>query len=707
MPLLGQNNLQPISRVLGGQSKVNFPTDDYIAWGAGGSVIFSKVVSKDSVYFINKIYVLSEVQDIHIENNILFILDDYHGLFIYDISNLKEPLAISHIDVSNYSYDFLYDSNYVFITHGNNGITKIDVSDLYNPVIKEIKNISALKIIKHDDYYYILTDSDSITILNRISLTENGSFIGGTAFPFTSILDIKFYKNSACLLENDWHRAESKIVFWDFTNPVNPIKGKEIDFSTTIAADCINKDTLFVFLNDSLRIFLLNDNLDFISEYQTDFEGNPLEFVTYFEELLIGSFGYYSGLQIASFNKDNGISDGVFINSFTQAYSLVTMDSLLIVGHDLEGGISIVDISDIKSPVEIHRDFSIEGVEALKLYDDKIYAATQTGLKIYSITEKNSLQLESELNYGSFAWAIDVEDTLVAIGGYYNDVHLINVSNINNLKYLTKIDIQNWMVVKDIILHNNKLFIGGDSPGPFIYDVTDPKNPVELWDGGGYYGSHIALLAKNNILLLGESFGINFIDVNNPSDPKLLFKMDINYWPGNLYIEDSLLFVSGYKDELSGIKYFVDVFDISDLENIENIAFIDFGYYPNRVFFDFPYVFLAANDLGVYIFDMGELTNINITESNFTNNTEYILKQNYPNPFNSATKLEFYLPKSQQVIIKIFNVLGEELETITDRYYLSGNHTVIWDASDYASGIYFYQLRTKVFTRTNKMALIR
>ncbi len=83
------------------------------------------------------------------------------------------------------------------------------------------------------------------------------------------------------------------------------------------------------------------------------------------------------------------------------------------------------------------------------------------------------------------------------------------------------------------------------------------------------------------------------------------------------------------------------------------------------------------------------------------------LEQNYPNPFNASTNIEFRIPKNEFVTLKIFNILGEEVATLLSASLLSASHTVNWDASDMASGVYFYRLEAGDFVQTRKMLLVR
>jgi len=92
--------------------------------------------------------------------------------------------------------------------------------------------------------------------------------------------------------------------------------------------------------------------------------------------------------------------------------------------------------------------------------------------------------------------------------------------------------------------------------------------------------------------------------------------------------------------------------------------------------------------------------------------TEFALDQNYPNPFNPETVIRFQLPEANQVTIKIFNALGQEIKTLVNREYTAGIHSVVWDAKDnharqVASGLYVYQIKAGEFTQVRKMLLMR
>jgi len=86
----------------------------------------------------------------------------------------------------------------------------------------------------------------------------------------------------------------------------------------------------------------------------------------------------------------------------------------------------------------------------------------------------------------------------------------------------------------------------------------------------------------------------------------------------------------------------------------------------------------------------------------------YKLGQNYPNPFNPSTTIKFALPTTSKVKLTIYNTLGKEVEVLVNKKEMdAGYHTITWDASKYASGVYFYTLVTKDFVKTKKLMFIK
>lgn len=85
----------------------------------------------------------------------------------------------------------------------------------------------------------------------------------------------------------------------------------------------------------------------------------------------------------------------------------------------------------------------------------------------------------------------------------------------------------------------------------------------------------------------------------------------------------------------------------------------------------------------------------------------YSLDQNYPNPFNPTTTISFSIEKPSHTRLTIYNILGQKVTTLIDRNLPAGEHSVRWDASGLASGLYLYRLQSGDFIEVRKMVLTR
>jgi hypothetical protein len=103
---------------------------------------------------------------------------------------------------------------------------------------------------------------------------------------------------------------------------------------------------------------------------------------------------------------------------------------------------------------------------------------------------------------------------------------------------------------------------------------------------------------------------------------------------------------------------------------------------------------------------------ISVEEENNEIPTEFSLAQNYPNPFNPNTKIKYSIPRLSQVILKIFNTLGEEIESLVNEEKPVGTYEVEFNVAQdsrpaMSSGVYFYQLKAGDFIETKKMLLLK
>lgn len=91
----------------------------------------------------------------------------------------------------------------------------------------------------------------------------------------------------------------------------------------------------------------------------------------------------------------------------------------------------------------------------------------------------------------------------------------------------------------------------------------------------------------------------------------------------------------------------------------------------------------------------------------FSTAPPFFLSQNYPNPFNDETIIEYYIPYTSKVKLKVYNILGELVENLVDKELTEGEYTYQWNASDLPSGIYFLQMEWDNFSKVKKAILLK
>ena len=118
-------------------------------------------------------------------------------------------------------------------------------------------------------------------------------------------------------------------------------------------------------------------------------------------------------------------------------------------------------------------------------------------------------------------------------------------------------------------------------------------------------------------------------------------------------------------------------------------------------------VWQEGNGIEGNILDFNNITSVNKNDLNRNQAASYTLLQNYPNPFNPSTTIQYKIPNSGLVTIKVYDVLGSKVKTLVNQYQNMGSHEINFNADNLSSGVYFYQLKVGNFISTKKMLLLK
>ncbi len=259
--------------------------------------------------------------------------------------------------------------------------------------------------------------------------------------------------------------------------------------------------------------------------------------------------------------------------------------------------------------------------------------------------------------------------------------------------------------------------------GSFEYDqlgIIQSYNDVSYANTTGQYFPS-RLYPVQGSLLCGDLYNLFFLQ--SPGD-------SLQYYPNYELGESYHNWIDGYRVDTNSVEVdmYVESRGIGGQAHVELLPCASHLTLPagNKIaFFSFdPLAINSSPDYYWYgfsiespqnkVLDWFDITS-DVNETKLLLTREFMLYQNYPNPFNPVTKIKYtiphvktgYTPSLQNVTLKIYDILGKEITTLINEEQQPGYYTINFDASQFTSGIYFYELRAGDFISTRKMCLIK
>lgn len=290
----------------------------------------------------------------------------------------------------------------------------------------------------------------------------------------------------------------------------------------------------------------------------------------------------------------------------------------------------------------------------------------------------------------------------------FEDEGALYAGTINSI-YKSTTNGDNWVPVLPVSLnmyicalhkYDNKLF-AGTSVGnrvPLIESTDNGLNWVNAGLNGNFGASAFNIYSEPGRIFVGTAIGV-FLSTNGGAnwvnkssglgaDPYVFAFARVN----------TTLFAATnnwvYKSTNNGSNWKMDTMTIAQTFQEVNKLLV----YGNRLY--------AGSTTGLYYRIIDEfITGIENPSTETPN--EYKLSQNYPNPFNPVTKIEYQIPSQSNVLLKVYDFTGKEVQTLVNEIKSSGNYSVYFNASSLSSGVYFYKLETTNFSSVKKMTVIK
>lgn len=223
---------------------------------------------------------------------------------------------------------------------------------------------------------------------------------------------------------------------------------------------------------------------------------------------------------------------------------------------------------------------------------------------------------------------------------------------------------------------------------------------------------------NGSISMIGTGFSRIWTTTNGDA-PNISTPGDLNYSQGALPVELSSFSASIYKNsvklnwrtETEVNNYGFDVERKTNSSSWERISFVNGNGNSNSPK-EYNYTDENVNG-GKYFYRLKQIDNdgtysySKLVEADFNSKMEYSLTQNYPNPFNPTTAISITLPLSGNAKLTVYNLLGQEVRTLTNEFKEAGVYKYTFDAKNLNSGIYLYKLEANGYTQTRKMTLLK
>ncbi len=632
-------------------------------------------------------------------------------LRIYDLSEPLNPDLLGNYDSHHGSLgDIEIYDNIAFIPsevpdpYFPHSITEvIDVSDPSNPVLVDslvaqlkVTDIYAknglLFILSHEfDFWYIICDIYELTNpahphrvssldfppgnpLRGVSSSGNYAYIitvdGIHIYNISEGFDLEGvyipeYYTDRIIIDDQiayLYGDSRRICILDLSDPVNPVSMGILYSSHNFMDLCVAGDTSFSLSRFSSNPYAARlDVIDFSDPYDPDIIGYYYPPGRVYDVQLYDDYAYIA----------NGVS-----------------------------GLQVIDISDPQNPQIGNRYDTVR--EDIDIFIDGHYAYIVNdyiGLKIFDLTNPaDPVQIGmynnmDEMNYifadSTFAYIIAYQSTAPA----HLYVSILDISDSSEPFEVNSIHNLYWPRYIHVV--GNYAYISCRYSME-IFDVSDPYSIRHLGSHQYLDRSYHLFVEPPYAYVASSPHGLEIIDVSDPENPYLVGSCD-SLSAYHVSVRDGYAYLSGNNR--------LQLIDISNpaAPAVISVYSPSGDWLSGEVFLQGDYIYDAAHSH----FQILKLTETGIEEVSAIYPSAFSLSQNYPNPFNASTTIRYALPKEAAVTIEIYDILGRRIETLVPGKQPAGSHTVVWEAEDVPSGVYFYRIEAGEYSQTQKCVLLK
>ena len=420
--------------------------------------------------------------------------------------------------------------------------------------------------------------------------------------------------------------------------------------------------------------------------------------------LIINGTNLFAGTKTGMFLSTNNGSNWSSVNTgLTSANKGIYVNALIASGSDVllgsdGGGVFLTTNSGSNWTT---RNTGLPAgkyiVQSLGIKDTTIYAGTSDGAMVCGIIGKTWSGDDNGMKNNSSVSGITYLDTLTFAGTYFG----VYVSKNRGGTWTSSNSGIGSSIVKSMATSGNTLFCGTNA-GVFIsVDTGKTWQTVNTGLGNTYI---YTLTAIGTDIYAGTDDGVwkravsdMILPVELTSFTTIVEGKNITLW---------------WKTATETNNYGFEI----ERRTVNNCQWRKIGFMQGNGTSSASHNYSFTDQklpAGTYVYRLKQIDNGGLfkysqeTEVEISTPTALALSQNYPEPFNPSTQIDYSIPQSFHVTLKIYDVLGKDVATLVEGTKEAGTYTATWNAQNHSSGVYFYRLTAGSYTMTRKLILLR